>query len=104
MESGIVDVVSIEFPFSDLVCKRSVEMEKIPANHQRFVCDWAYLVRNTICAHGLSWIAYFYTCVLFILHQKINALLSFTPHLLLWLFPGGVQAFRTTERNSAVED
>lgn len=79
-------------------------MEKIPANHQHFVFYRAYLVWYSIRSHGVDRIAYFYTCVLFILHQKINALLSFTPHLLLWLFPGGVQAFRTTERNSADED
>lgn len=90
MESGIFDVISIEFPSSDLVCKGSFEMEKIPANHQRFVFYWACLVWYSIRSHGIGRIAYFYTIVLFILHQKINAFLPFTPHLLLRLFPRGI--------------
>ena len=90
MESGIVDVVSIEFPFSDLVCKGSVEMEKIPANHQHFVFYRAYLVWYSIRSHGIGRIAYFYTRVLFIFHQKINAFLPLTLYLLLRLFPRGI--------------
>jgi hypothetical protein len=90
MESGIVDVVSLEFSFSDLVCKGSVEMEKIPANHQHFLSNRTHLVWYSIRSHGIGRIAYIYTLVLFILHQKINAFLPLTLHLLLRLFPRGI--------------
>jgi hypothetical protein len=48
------------------------------------------LVRNPICSHGISRITYFYSTGLFILHQKINAFLPITLHLLLWFFAGGI--------------
>lgn len=90
MESGILDAFSVEFPLRDLVCEEPDEMEKVLTDHQRFKFSGYRLVRNPICSHDISRIAYFYPSLLFILHQKINAFLPVTLHLLLWFFAGGI--------------